>query len=109
MKYDIIPTISGMYLSDLLEMSLSVLSLFTQNSMIAIGNMEANTSEMASRTMNLPKSNPFGVNDNAAQIMINKGMQIIGGFVSVEIVLAVLTLFIFILYDFIIYNHESQC
>jgi hypothetical protein len=41
--------------------------------------------------------------------MINKGMQIIGGFVSVEIVLAVLTLFIFILYDFIIYNHESQC
>ena len=58
MKYDIIPTISGMYLSDLLEMSLSVLSLFTQNSMIAIGNIEANISETTSITMNFPKSNP---------------------------------------------------
>ena len=109
MKYDMIPTIRGMYLSDLFEMSLSVLSLFAQNSMIAIGKIDANTTETASRTMNFPKSNPLGANDNAAQIIRNRGMQIIGGFVNAEIVLAVLSLSIFILYDFIIYNHESQC
>ena len=109
MKYDTIPTIKGMYLSERLEMSLSVFSFFAQKRMIAIGKMDANTNEMTSKTMNLPKSNPLGVNDNAAQIIRNSGMQMIGGLVNVEIVLATFSFSIFILYDFIIYNHESNC
>ena len=97
MNYEMIPTINGMNLSDLFEMSLSVLSFLAQKRMIAIGNMEAKISEITSRTMNFPESNPFGPNDNVRQIMKNKGMQIIGGFVIVEILLAIFNLFILIL------------
>jgi hypothetical protein len=103
------PTISGMYLSERFDMSLSVPSLFAQKRIMAIGRTDAKTRDMTSRTMNLDKSNPPGVNDNVAHIIKKSGMQIIGGLVSVEIVLAIFSLFIFILYDFIIYNHESQC
>lgn len=95
MKYETIPTIRGMYLSDLFEMSLSVFSFFAQNSMIAIGNIEANISETTSRTMNFPKSNPSAVNDNVRHIIRNRGMQIIGGFVNAEIFFAIFSLFIF--------------
>ena len=97
MKYDMMPTMSGMYLSDLLEMSLSVPSFFAQKSMIAIGRMEAKISEMISMTMNLLKSNPSGVNDSVRHIIKNNGMHIIGGFVNVEIVFAIFNRFMFIL------------
>ena len=98
MKYDIMPTIRGMYLSDLFDMSLSVPSLLAQKSMIAMGRAEANTSETASITMNLETSNPSGVNESVRHIIKNSGMHIIGGFVNVEILLAILNLFIFIVY-----------
>ena len=62
--------------------------------MIAIGRIDAKINEINSRTMNLLKLNiPFS-NDKTRQIMKNNGMQIIGGFVIVEIVLAIFNLFI---------------
>ena len=67
-----IPTIRGVYLSDLLDMSLSVPSFFAQNSIIAMGSIDAKISETASRTMNLLKSNPASLNDSAIQIIKNK-------------------------------------
>jgi hypothetical protein len=93
MKYEMIPTISGMYLSDLFEMSLSVFSFLAQKRMIAIGSREAKTNETTSRTMNFEKSNPSGVNDNVRQIMKNSGMHMIGGLVIVEILSAIFNLF----------------
>jgi hypothetical protein len=74
-----------------------------------MGNMDAKINETTSKTMNLLKSNPSLVNDNVKQIIKNNGMQMIGGLVNVEICFAILNLFMFILYDFIIYNHESKC
>ena len=82
------PTISGVNLSWRLEMSLSVLSFLAQNRMIAMGSMDANTNETASKTRNLAQSNPSLPNDNVRHIIKNNGMQMIGGFVTVEIDLA---------------------
>ena len=104
-----IPTINGMNLSDLLEMSLSVPSFLAQNNIIAMGNMDAKIMDTASSVKNLLKSNPLPLNDNAKQIIKNNGMHMIGGLVNVEICFAIFNLFMFILYDFIIYNYESQC
>lgn len=88
------PTTSGAYLSDLLDMSLSLPSLVVQNKMIAIGKSEAKIKDITSKTMNLDKSNPLLVKDKVREIIKNNGMQIIGGFVSVEIILAIFNLFI---------------
>lgn len=88
------PTTSGAYLSDLLDMSLSLPSLVAQNKMIAIGKSEAKIKDITSKTMNLDKSNPLLVKDKVREIIKNNGMQIIGGFVSVEIILAIFNLFI---------------
>ena len=88
-----IPTISGVYRSPRFEMSLSVPSFLAQYNMMAIGKSDANISEITSRTMNLDKSNPSGVNDNVRQIIANNGMVIIGGFVIVEILSAIFSLF----------------
>lgn len=93
-KYDIIPTISGVYLSDLLDMSLSVPSFFAQNKIIAIGNIDANINEINSKTMNLLKLNCPPLNDSIRQIIKNNGMQIIGGFAIVDMVFAIFNLFI---------------
>ena len=108
MKYDTIPTISGMYRSDLFEMSLSVPSFLAQKRMIAIGRSEANISEITSRTMNFEMSNPPAVNDSVKQIIKNSGMHMIGGLVNVEIRSAIFNLFIFIVYDFRIYNFRIR-
>ena len=94
MKYDIIPTINGVYLSLLFEISESVPSLLAQNSIIAIGRSEAKISEITSKTMNLLKSNPLLLNDSTEQMIKNSGIVIIGGFVIVDIVFAILNLFI---------------
>lgn len=80
------PTTSGAYLSDLLDMFLSLPSLVVQNKMIAIGKSEAKIKDITSKTMNLDKSNPLLVKDKVREIIKNNGMQIIGGFVSVEII-----------------------
>ena len=71
-----------------------------------MGSMDAKISETISRTMNLLKSNLPCVNDSERQIIKNNGMHIIGGLVIVDIVFAVFNLFIFIIYDLIIYNYE---
>ena len=89
MKYDTIPTIRGMYLSDLLEMSLSVLSFLAQKRMIAIGRIEAKISETISNVTNFEMSNPSPVNDNIKQMTKNNGMHMIGGLVNVEIFSAI--------------------
>ena len=94
MKYDIIPIIRGMYLSDLFEMSLSVPIFLAQNNIIAMGNMDANIIETNSKTMNLLKLNSPPLKDNIKHIIKNNGMHIIGGLVSVDIVFAVFSLFI---------------
>ncbi len=94
MKYDMIPTINGMYLSDLFEMSLSVPSLLAQNNIIAMGSADAKINETTSNTINLLKSNPLPVTDNVKQIIKNNGMQMIGGLVNVEMFLAIFNLFI---------------
>ena len=83
MKYETIPTINGMYLSDLLEMSLSVPSFLAQNNMIAMGSMDAKISETTSNVMNLLKLNPPPLNESIMQIIKNNGMQMIGGLVNV--------------------------
>ena len=83
------PTISGVYLSPRLEMSLSVPSFLAQYNMIAIGRMDAKIRETNSKTMNSDKSNPFGQNDNVKQIITNKGIVMIGGLVKVDTVSAI--------------------
>lgn len=94
MKYDIIPTTNGVYLSWRFEMSESVFSFLAQNTIIAIGNIDANTNEINSKTINLFMSNvPFS-KDKIKQIIKNNGIQMIGGLVNVEIVLAIFNLFI---------------
>jgi methylglyoxal synthase len=97
MKYDMIPTMSGMKRSDLFDVSLSVPSFLAQNNMIAMGSMDAKISETTSNAMNLLKSNPLPLNESITQIIKNNGMQMIGGLVNVEICLAIFNLFIFIL------------
>lgn len=104
MKYDTIPTISGMYLSDLFDMSLSVPSFFAQNNIIAIGNIEAKINDIASNLTNFVKSNSPFVNDNVKQIIKNNGMQMIGGLVNVEIGFAIFNLFIILVYIFKVIN-----
>ena len=89
MKYDTIPTIKGIYLSDLFEMSLSVLSFLAQKRMIAIGRIEAKISETISNVTNFEMSNPSPVNDNVKQMTKNNGMHMIGGLVNVEIFSAI--------------------
>lgn len=94
MKYEMIPTIRGMKRSWRLEMSLSVLSFLAQNRIIAIGNIEAKTSETSSSDMNLLKLKAPFSNDKTMQIIKNNGIVIIGGFVTVEIIFANFILFI---------------
>lgn len=97
MKYDTIPVISGMYLSERFEMSLSVPILFAHKSIIAKGSIEVNINDINSNVMNFEVLKmPFS-NDNAAHIMINNGMHIIGGFVSVEIPFAIFNLFMYLI------------
>ena len=92
MKYETTPTIKGVNLSSRFDMSLSVLSFFAQNTIIAIGSIEANTIEIDSKRMNLAKLNwPFS-NDNTIDIIRNSGMHMIGGFVNVDIALAIFNL-----------------
>ena len=87
MKYEIMPTISGVNLSSRFEMSLSVLSFLAHRRMIAIGRADANINEISSRIINFEKSNDPFSNDNTKQIMKNSGMHMIGGLVNVEIIL----------------------
>ena len=94
MKYDTIPTMRGMYLSERLEMSLSVPSFFAQNNIIAMGSIDAKINETSSRTMNLFKLNSPPLNDSIKQMIKNNGMHIIGGLVIVDIVFAIFSLFI---------------
>ena len=101
MKYDISPTISGVNLSLLLEMSLSVPSFFAQYNMIAIGRTDAKTSEISSRAMNLDKLKTPSSNDSTIHIIKNNGMVIIGGFVKVDILSAIFNLFMLIIYNII--------
>lgn len=97
MKYEIMPTISGMYLSERLEMSLSVSSLLAQKRIIAMGSMDAKIIDTTSRTINSPKSNPDALNDIMIHINVNNGMQIIGGFVNFETFSAIFNLSIYII------------
>ena len=94
MKYDIIPTIRGMNLSDLFEMSLSVPIFLAQPSIITRGNIDANIIETNSKTMNSLKLKFVPLNDRKKQMIKNNGMQIIGGLVNVDIDFATLSLFI---------------
>ncbi|MBQ2831204.1 hypothetical protein [Methanobrevibacter sp.] len=73
-------------------MSLSVFSFLAQNSMITNGRIEANISEISSKTMNLFKSNAPFSKESAKHIIRNSGIVIIGGFVIVDIALAIFTL-----------------
>ena len=69
-------------------MSLSFPVFLAQKRIMAIGKIEANTMEINSRAGNshrLP-------HDNVIHIIKNRGIQIIGGFVKVEIVFANLNL-----------------
>jgi hypothetical protein len=65
-------------------MSLSLPLLFAQYNIIAIGNTDAKIMESNSKIGNCHKL----LNDKVKQIIKNNGMQIIGGFVNVEIVFA---------------------
>ena len=57
-----------------------------------IVSIEANTIEIDSKRMNLAKLNwPF-TNDNTIDIIRNSGMHMIGGFVNVDIALAIFNL-----------------
>ena len=60
--------------------------------MIAIGRIEVKTREMASRTMNLSKLKIPPSYERIAQIIKNKGIVIIGGWVNVETAFAKLVL-----------------
>ena len=75
-------------------MSKSVFNLLAQNNIIAIGRMDAKTSEMTSMTMNFPKSKTPFSKDRITQITKNSGIVIIGGCVKSEILLAIFNLFI---------------
>lgn len=101
MKYETVPTISGVKRSSLLEISRSFPVFLAQYNMIAIGSIEANIREIISRTGNCQRLSM----DNVRHIIMNNGMQIIGGFVKVEIVLANLN-FEFILYNIIFYTFK---
>ena len=62
--------------------------------MMRIGNIDEKTSEIISRTMNLDILNmPFSY-ERTTDIIKNKGMQSIGGFVKSEILFAIFSLFI---------------
>ena len=75
-------------------MSLSVLSFFAQKRIIARGNIEAKIIDISSNVMNLDTLNAPFSNDNTRHIIINNGIVIIGGFVTVDSVLAIFILFI---------------
>ena len=85
--------------SSLFDMSLSVFNFFAQYRMIAIGKIEAKTSEIISVIMNwlqlklklLVKGVPLLA--RIIQINKNNGMVIIGGFVKTDIVSAILSFF----------------
>ena len=94
MKYDMIPTTRGTKRSVRFEMSLSVPIFLAQASMIAIGNIDEKTSEISSRTMNLDMLNMPLSYESTIDIIKNKGMQIIGGFVKSETRFAIFSLFI---------------
>ena len=94
------PMISGIKRSCLLEMSLSVFNFLAQNRIIAIGKIEAKTSEINSKTTNLYKSKTPFSKESTIHINKNNGIVIMGGFVIAEIISAIFTLFIqlFIVY-----------
>lgn len=94
MKYEMIPIIIGMNLSVLFEISLSLPIFLAHMKIIAKGRSEVKTNETISKTINSSRLNiPFS-NDNARQIIINNGIQIIGGLVIKEMNLASFILFI---------------
>lgn len=96
-KYETIPIIIGIYLSVLFEMSLSLPIFLAHNKIITNGRSVVKTNETISNTINLFKLNiPFS-NDNTKQIIINNGIQMIGGLVSTEMYLASFVFFIRIL------------
>ena len=80
-------------------MSLSVFNFFAQYRVIAIGKTDAKISEISSIIRNWVQSNlnPLvnGVPSHARiiQIIVNNGIVIIGGFVKIEIVSAILSFF----------------
>ena len=75
-------------------MSLSLPLFLAQNNMIAIGKIDAKTRDINSKRGNSHKL----LIDNVKQIIKNNGIDIMGGFVKVEIVLANLN------FEFILYN-----
>ena len=85
--------------SSLLDMSLSVSNFLAQCMMIAIGNMDVKISEISSITINwlqlklklLVKGVPLLA--KMIQIIKNSGIVIMGGFVKMEIVSAILSFF----------------
>ena len=87
-----IPIIIGMNLSVLFEMSVSVPRRFAQNNIITIGRIDAKIKDITSSTINSPIFSLIH-----KHIIKNKGIQIIGGLVSVEIILAILNLSIYII------------
>ena len=89
-----VPIISGVKRSSLLEMSLSLPLFLAQNNMIAIGKIDAKTREINSKSGNSHKL----LIDNVKHIIKNNGIDIMGGFVKVEIFLANLN------FEFILYN-----
>jgi len=94
MKYEMIPIIIGMNLSVLFEISLSLPIFLAHMKIIAKGRSVVKTNETISKTINSSRLNiPFS-NDNARQIIINNGIQIIGGLVIKEMNLASFILFI---------------
>lgn len=98
MKYENVPTINGVKRSFLLEISLSLPLFLAQYRMIAIGKIEVKIIDINSKRGNCHKS----FKDNVKQIIKNNGIQISGGFVKVEIVLANLN-FEFIMYNISVY------
>ncbi len=93
------PTIRGMKRSSLLDMSLSVFNFLAQCIMIAIGNTDVKISEISSITIKWLQSNlkllvkGVPLLANMVQIIKNSGIVIIGGFVKMEIVSAILSFF----------------
>ena len=96
-KYDTVPMIRGANLSSRFEISLSVLSFLAQKTMIAIGSADVKTSDMISHNANRPQSKlklevkGVPLDASTIQIIENRGIHIIGGFVNVDIVLAILS------------------
>lgn len=97
MKYEIIPMINGVKRSVLFDMSLSVPIFLAHRRIIAKGNTEVKIIDINSSVKKLLLGF-FQV--NIKQIIKNKGMQIIGGLVNVEIILAILYLSMILLYFF---------